>query len=75
MTIWPVHHDIGDYWRKDYVISGEEEIKRALCIKNTIPNVSAVLFRRNVLKDEVLGRSSELFEFSSCWRLGEFMQI
>lgn len=42
-------NDIGDYWREGYVIAGEEEIKRALCIKNTIPNVSGVLFRRSTL--------------------------
>lgn len=42
-------NDVGDYWRQDYVIDGKEEIKRALCIKNTIPNVSGVVFRRNQL--------------------------
>lgn len=42
-------NDIGDYWQEDYIIDGKEEIKRALCVKNTIPNVSGVLFRRNHL--------------------------
>ena len=42
-------NDVGDYWRQDYVIDGVEEIKRALYIKNTIPNVSGVVFRRNQL--------------------------
>lgn len=42
-------NDVGDYWRQDYVVDGKEEIKRALCIKNTIPNVSGVLFRRIAL--------------------------
>jgi glycosyltransferase involved in cell wall biosynthesis len=48
-------------WTAPYVVSGREEISRALFVKNTIPNVSAVLFRRDALraaldanKDEVL---------------------
>jgi glycosyltransferase involved in cell wall biosynthesis len=45
--------DVGDYWREDYIIDGIEEIKRALCIKNTIPNVSGVLFNKSIL-DEVM---------------------
>ncbi|WP_413625498.1 glycoside hydrolase family 99-like domain-containing protein [Luteibacter sp. Lutesp34] len=42
-------------WRGDYVRAGGEEIRNALAIKNTIPNVSAVVFRapplRQVLRD------------------------
>lgn len=33
-------------WLSDYVRSGAEEIETALSIKNTIPNVSAVVFKR-----------------------------
>jgi glycosyltransferase involved in cell wall biosynthesis len=33
-------------WDKDYVISGKEECANYLALKNTIPNASAVLFRR-----------------------------
>lgn len=33
-------------WDNSYTISGEEEVNDALCIKNTIPNASAVIFRR-----------------------------
>ena len=33
-------------WTADYQRSGQEEIGQALAIKNTIPNVSAVVFRR-----------------------------
>jgi hypothetical protein len=33
-------------WEAPYQISGEAEIAEALAIKNTIPNVSAALFRR-----------------------------
>ncbi len=36
-------------WRHAYVTEGEDEIAQALAVKNTIPNVSAVLFRRKAL--------------------------
>jgi glycosyltransferase involved in cell wall biosynthesis/GT2 family glycosyltransferase len=36
-------------WRAAYVASGVEEANAGLAIKNTIPNVSAVLFRREPL--------------------------
>lgn len=36
-------------WRQPYVAEGEDEIRTCLAIKNTIPNVSAVVFRREVL--------------------------
>lgn len=41
-------------WTKPYVVDGREEITQALYLKNTIPNVSAVVFRRKPLL-EVLG--------------------
>ena len=36
-------------WTRAYVADGLEEIRTALAIKNTIPNVSAVLFSRQAL--------------------------
>ena len=39
----------GTRWREPYVREGRNEIVEALAIKNTIPNVSAVLFRRTAL--------------------------
>lgn len=36
-------------WSNDYTGEGIEEIKSSLAVLNTIPNVSAVLFRRDVL--------------------------
>lgn len=49
-------------WRRVYVASGEEEADAGMAVKNTIPNVSAVVFRRErLLKvmrdnlDEILG--------------------
>jgi len=47
----------GHRWRADYVNDGADEIATALSIKNTIPNVSAVVFRttavRQVLEQEI----------------------
>jgi SAM-dependent methyltransferase len=36
-------------WKQAYIRDGSDEIVNALAIKNTIPNVSAVLFRREAL--------------------------
>lgn len=46
-------------WRSRYVASGREEVAAGLSIKNTIPNVSAVVFRRDCLR-EVLGDNIDL---------------
>jgi glycosyltransferase involved in cell wall biosynthesis len=44
-------------WKNDYFNNGLDEIKTALSIKNTIPNVSAVIFKKfdieKILKDLV----------------------
>lgn len=45
-------------WRSAYTATGPEEVAHGLAIKNTIPNVSAVLFRREALL-EVLEREIE----------------
>lgn len=37
-------------WKKTHIASGNEEIKKYLSVKNTIPNASAVVFRRSALK-------------------------
>jgi glycosyltransferase involved in cell wall biosynthesis len=40
--------DISDTkWRRDYINFGVNEVENVLCIKNTIPNVSAVIFRKD----------------------------
>ena len=38
-------------WLQSYLADGADEVEAALAIKNTIPNVSAVLFRRKPLLD------------------------
>lgn len=37
------------HWLTPFVVDGDKEIANSLSVKNTIPNVSAVLFERNVL--------------------------
>ena len=36
----------GVRWNNDYLNDGNDEIEKYLCVKNTIPNASAVLFRK-----------------------------
>jgi O-antigen biosynthesis protein len=45
-------------WCKAYVENGVHEIREAMSVKNTIPNVSAVVFRRAVLA-QALDESAE----------------
>jgi hypothetical protein len=47
-------------WCKDYLIDGKDEIGSALSIKNTIPNVSSVLFRRENLEASINRCQSKL---------------
>jgi glycosyltransferase involved in cell wall biosynthesis len=54
-TIEPYYEDLGPgRWRNDYVNSGTDECARYLVRKNTLPNASAVVFRRK-LYDQVGG--------------------
>jgi glycosyltransferase involved in cell wall biosynthesis/SAM-dependent methyltransferase len=53
----------GTQWAADYVRSGGEEIREALAIKNTIPNVSAVLFKAAVLRDVLHANIDEISSF------------
>ena len=52
-----------EFWRADYRRDGETEIAEANVVKNIIPNVSAVLFRRTVLADVLKGFFEELCDF------------
>jgi glycosyltransferase involved in cell wall biosynthesis len=52
--------DVNEHqWLGAFVRDGHEQIVRSLSIKNTIPNVSAVLFERNIIKS-VLDKDIEL---------------
>ncbi|MBQ3293276.1 glycosyltransferase [Candidatus Saccharibacteria bacterium] len=54
------------HWNKDYTITGEEEIKSGLSIMNTIPNVSAVVFKQNP-KIPTLLEESLKYQISGDW--------
>ena len=47
-------------WQQDYHRSGKEEIEDALSVKNTIPNVSAVVFRRDMLLEVLRDHLDEM---------------
>ncbi len=55
--------EISDRWRYDYCVDGREEIGNALSIKNTIPNVSAVLFQRAALESALKAIGDELYDY------------
>jgi len=40
-------------WLRDYVCDGFVELSEALAVKNTIPNVSAVIFRKTALQESL----------------------
>ncbi|MBI5885213.1 MAG: glycoside hydrolase family 99-like domain-containing protein [Deltaproteobacteria bacterium] len=52
-------------WRSSYVEDGGKEIATALAIKNTIPNVSAVLMRKDIL--DKVGPDLLKFKTSGDW--------
>ena len=47
-------------WLQPYRVEGLNEIRTCMAIKNTIPNVSAVVFRRTALADALAQVSTEL---------------
>ncbi len=50
-------------WREAYTATGAEEVEAGLAVKNTIPNVSAVLFRRAPLLDVLETHIEELASY------------
>lgn len=55
--------DVSDKWHGDHLVDGLEEIGSALSIKNTIPNVSAVVFRRSSLLAAMETIGDRLFDY------------
>jgi glycosyltransferase involved in cell wall biosynthesis len=50
-------------WTKPYTVAGTEEIREALFVKNTIPNVSSVVFRREALQEVLRDHSKEILSY------------
>ena len=60
--------DLGsDRWERDFVVSGMAECQRYLCQKNTVPNASGVVFRRDVFR--AVGGAPEGIRLSADWLL------
>jgi glycosyltransferase involved in cell wall biosynthesis len=55
--------DISDRWRASYLADGRKEIGESLTVKNVIPNVSGVLFRRNALENAIAEIGEDLFRY------------
>jgi glycosyltransferase involved in cell wall biosynthesis len=54
------------HWRMDHVVPVETEINLGLGVKNTIPNVSAVVFRRDRVTPDLLSRIATM-RFAGDW--------
>jgi glycosyltransferase involved in cell wall biosynthesis/SAM-dependent methyltransferase len=55
--------DISNRWRKSYINDGSREISESLTVKNVIPNVSGVLFRRSTLEKAIAEIGDDLFGY------------
>lgn len=62
-----------DRWAKDFVADGREECRRSLSQRNTIPNASAVVFRREVY--ERAGGADERLRLCGDWKLWSAMAL
>lgn len=57
-------NDVDDMrWTADYIRGGDDEIREALAIKNTVPNVSAAVFKATVLRDVLRKNIDEISSF------------
>ena len=48
-----------NHWKTSYIVSAEDEINFGLGVKNTIPNVSGVLFRKDSLINKISSITSD----------------
>jgi glycosyltransferase involved in cell wall biosynthesis len=55
-----------NHWKMDYAIPGVMEINYGLGAKNTIPNISAAVFRKSAVTDGMLDSLND-FRFSGDW--------
>lgn len=55
-----------NHWDKPYTVSANDEINLGLGVKNTVPNVSAVVLRKKYITEEMLQIAST-FKLSGDW--------
>jgi glycosyltransferase involved in cell wall biosynthesis len=60
-------------WTRDFCSEGLEECRKYFVFRNTVPNASAVLFRREVY--ERVGRVDEKFQLCGDWKLWASMAL
>lgn len=58
-------------WQADYVVDGRDELAKAMAVKNTIPNVSAVIFRTKALRRalDAVGADLANWRVAGDWRI------
>lgn len=54
------------HWEKDFVNSGSDEIKNYLFSRNTIPNASAILIKKQIIQ-KVLKENDKTFKYAGDW--------
>jgi glycosyltransferase involved in cell wall biosynthesis len=56
-------------WRSPYIVEGTDEIQCCLAVKNSIPNVSGVIFRREVINSVLKQHLDEIvqYRFAGDW--------
>jgi glycosyltransferase involved in cell wall biosynthesis len=59
-----------DHWQVPFISDGDDEIVRYMAVKNTIPNVSGVLFKRQAIADTL---NNALEEIKSLSRAGDWL--
>lgn len=47
------------HWARSYVADGKKELQDVMCVYNTIPNVSAVVFKNDARYEKILEKAAE----------------
>lgn len=55
------------HWDKSFITKGKKELQHYLCINNTIPNVSGVVFRRTSIPYDRYLKTSQSFTLAGDW--------
>lgn len=58
-------------WKGDYIINGQKELCTSMVVKNTVPNVSAVLFKRSQIESTLKKYGDKIlsYRFAGDWML------